>query len=62
MRRSNFNEIDHLKQGTRQELLPDWSIYFIILYVIGRSKMNECLHDMTPNRMLLDVRINVKKN
>ena len=50
----------HLKQGTCQELLPDWSIYLPFLHMIGRSKMNECLPDMTPNRILLDVSVNVK--
>ena len=49
----------HLKQGTCQELLPDWSIYLPFLHMIGRSKMNECLPDMTPNRILLDVSVNV---
>jgi len=34
-------------------MLSDWSIYLIVLHMIGQ--MTERLHDMTSNRMLLDV-------
>ena len=30
-------------------------MYLIILHMIGRSKMNERLHGMTPKQVLLDV-------
>ena len=43
------------KLSTHWQLLSDWSIYFIVLHMIGRSKMNERLHDKTSNRMLLGV-------
>ena len=39
-----------IKRGTHQELL--WSICLTVLQMIGRSKMNERLHDMAPNGML----------
>ena len=42
------------KLSTHQELLSDLSIYLTVLHMIGRSKMNQWLNDMTPNRMLLD--------
>jgi hypothetical protein len=29
--------------------------------MIGQSKMNERLHDMTPNEMLLDVSVSAQK-
>jgi hypothetical protein len=46
-----------------QELLSDLSIYLTVLHMIGRSKMNQWLNDMTPNRMLLDVKsITKEKN
>jgi hypothetical protein len=35
----------------------DWSIYLTLLHTIRQSKMNERLHDMTPNKMLLDVSV-----
>jgi hypothetical protein len=34
------------------ELIVDCSIYLTVLNMIGQSKMNERLLDMTPNRML----------
>ena len=37
-----------LNQSTLQELLSDWSVYLIILHMIGRSKINERSHHMTP--------------
>ena len=40
-------------------MLSDWSIYLIVLHMIGQ--MTERLHDMTSNRMLLDVRVSPKK-
>ena len=49
------------KLSTHQELLSDLSIYLTVLHMIGRSKMNQRLNDMTPNRMLLDVRVSPKK-
>ena len=33
--------------STRQKLLFDWSVYLTVLHMIGRSKINERLHDMT---------------
>jgi hypothetical protein len=51
------------KLSTHQELLSDLSIYLTVLHMIGRSKMNQWLNDMTPNRMLLDVKsITKEKN
>ena len=44
-----------------KELLCDLSIYFTALDAIGWSIINERLHDMTPNRMLLDVSVSQKK-
>jgi hypothetical protein len=41
--------------------LSDWSIYLTILHMMGWSKMNERLHDITPNWMLLDVGVSPKK-
>ena len=41
--------------------LSDWSIYLTVLYMIGRSKMNERLPDMTPKGMLLDVCVIIVK-
>jgi len=38
------------KPSTRQELFSDWSILLTFLDMIGRLKMNESLHDMTPKR------------
>jgi hypothetical protein len=49
-------------QEQHHELLSDWSIYLIVLHLIGRSKMNEKLHVMTPNSMLLDVSVSPEKN
>jgi len=43
------------KPNTRQELLSDWLIYLSVLHVMGWSKINKRLLDMTPNQMLLDV-------
>jgi hypothetical protein len=40
------------KPCIRHELLSDSAIYLAVLYMIGQSKMNERLPDMTPNRML----------
>ena len=45
-----------------KELLSDLSIYLIILHMIGRSKMNERLHGMTPKQVLLDVSEPPKRN
>jgi len=44
-----------------KELFSDLSIYFTALDVIGWSVINERLHEMTPNRMLLDVSVIQKK-
>jgi len=43
------------KTNTRQELLFDWIIYVSVLHVMGWSKINKRILDMTPNEMLLDV-------
>jgi hypothetical protein len=40
-------------------MLSDWLIYLIVLHMI--EQMTERLHDMTSNRMLLDVRVSPKK-
>ena len=45
---------------TRQEM-SDWLIYLTVLHMIGRSKMNDRLHGMTPSGMLLDVSVSSKK-
>ena len=42
------------KESTRLELLSYWWIYLTVLHMIGRSKMNERLPDVTPNRILLE--------
>ena len=43
------------------ELLSDWLIYLTVLHMIGWSKLNERLPDMTLNRTLLDVINKLKK-
>jgi hypothetical protein len=40
-------------------MLSDRLIYLIVLHMI--EQMTERLHDMTSNRMLLDVRVSPKK-
>ena len=45
------------KESTCQELMSYWSIYLTLFHMIGWSKMNKRLHNMTPNRMLLDVSV-----
>lgn len=40
---------------TQRELLSNWWKYLSALHVIGQSKMNDRLPDMTPHRMLLDM-------
>ena len=37
-----------------------FGIFKLDLHMIGRSKMNERLHDMTPNGILLDVSVSPK--
>jgi len=39
------------------KLFSDWPIYLTVLHMIGRSKMNKRLHDMTPNGVLSDVNV-----
>jgi hypothetical protein len=41
-------------------MLSDWSMYLVVLYMIGRSKMNEMLHDMTLNGVLFNVGVSPK--
>jgi len=36
-------------------MLSDWSIYSTVSHMIGQSKKNEILPDLTPYRMLLDI-------
>jgi hypothetical protein len=50
------------KLSKRLELLSDWLIYLTILDMIGRSKMNERLPDMTSSEMLLDISVSPNKN
>ena len=59
---SVFQPINHepttylgIKAECIHQELSDWSTYITVLHMIGRSKMNERLHDMTPNGILLDV-------
>jgi hypothetical protein len=49
------------KPSICQDLFSNWSIYLTALHMIGQSKMNERLHDMTPNEMLLDVSVSAQK-
>jgi hypothetical protein len=39
----------------------DFTIYLTVLHMIGRSKMNERLADMTPRGMMLDVCVSPMK-
>jgi hypothetical protein len=41
----------------KTEMLSDWSIYLTVFHMIGWSRINERLPDMTSNRMLLDVSV-----
>jgi len=42
--------------------LFDWSVYLNVFNMIGWSKMNESLHDMTINGMFLDVSVSQTKS
>lgn len=53
---------DVLKPNKCRELLCGWSIYFTVLRMIGRSTMNETSTDMSPYRMLLNVKKQIKKD
>jgi hypothetical protein len=50
-----------IKTDDMPELLSDWLIYLTVLHMIGWSKLNERLPDMTLNRILLDVINKLKK-
>jgi hypothetical protein len=57
---TNQRRAYHFNTITHQILLSDWLIYLTVLHMIGRLMMNARLHDVTPNRMLLDVCVSPK--
>ena len=46
-----------LKTSTHKEPLSDWSVYLTVLYMIGLSKINDRLADMTSTECFLDVSV-----
>ena len=54
-RGSNFQPINQaptVETEFTQRAILRLALYLTVLYMIGRSKMNERLSDMSPNKML----------
>ena len=60
---SNFqstNQAPTVETEFTQRAIHRLALYLTVLYMIGRSKMNERLSDMSPN-MMLDICVLPKK-